>query len=77
MTKRIMDITDGKLVAAHEGEYSELYVPFCGHAVLEQLSGSQIRAEDPLLQRINGQQPNARVDAFHQELLSEMAEALL
>lgn len=77
MTKRIMDITDGKLVAAHEGGYSELYVPFCGHAVLEQLSGSNIRAEDPLLQRINGQQPDARVDAFHRELLSEMAEALL
>ncbi|AHD11006.1 class II histone deacetylase [Phaeobacter gallaeciensis] len=77
MTKRIMDITDGKMVAAHEGGYSELYVPFCGHAMLEQMSGSKIRAEDPLLQRINGQQPDARVEAFHSELIREMADQLL
>ena len=38
MTRRIMDTTDGKLVAAHEGGYSELYVPFCGHSMLEQMS---------------------------------------
>ncbi|WP_127115832.1 class II histone deacetylase [Shimia sediminis] len=74
MTKRVMEITDGKLVAAHEGGYSELYVPFCGHAMLEEMSGSEIRAEDPLLNRINGQQPDARVDAFHLELINEMAD---
>jgi len=56
MTRQIMDITDGRLVAAHEGGYSELYIPFCGHAMLEEMSGSQIRAEDPLYERINGQQ---------------------
>lgn len=30
---------DGRLVAVHEGGYSDLYVPFCGLAVMEQLCG--------------------------------------
>jgi hypothetical protein len=29
---------DGRMVAVHEGGYSELYVPFCGLAVIEQLA---------------------------------------
>lgn len=28
----------GRVVAVHEGGYSELYVPFCGLAVIEQLA---------------------------------------
>ena len=28
-----------RLVLAHEGGYSEIYVPFCGVAVLEELTG--------------------------------------
>ncbi len=31
----------------HEGGYSETYVPFCGHAVLEELSGASAEVEDP------------------------------
>lgn len=42
MTKKIMQAADdlcyGKLVFTHEGGYSEVYVPFCGLAVIEQLS---------------------------------------
>ncbi|WP_341760088.1 class II histone deacetylase [Candidatus Endowatersipora endosymbiont of Watersipora subatra] len=74
MTARIMDITDGSLVAAHEGGYSELYVPFCGHAMLEEMSGSKIHAKDPLETRINQQQPNERICSFHSNLISEMVE---
>lgn len=35
----------GRMVAVHEGGYSELYVPFCGLAVIEQLARtkSQVR----------------------------------
>lgn len=29
----------GRIVAVHEGGYSEQYVPFCGLAVIEQLAG--------------------------------------
>lgn len=29
----------GRLVVVHEGGYSEAYVPFCGHAIVETLAG--------------------------------------
>jgi acetoin utilization deacetylase AcuC-like enzyme len=36
----------GRVVAVHEGGYSEQYVPFCGLAVIEQLAGlrTKVRA---------------------------------
>ncbi|AAV96430.1 class II histone deacetylase [Ruegeria pomeroyi] len=77
MTRRVMQVSDGKLVAAHEGGYSELYVPFCGHAMLEEMSGSTIHAADPLAQRVMGQQPGERVQAFHSELIDDMVAKLL
>jgi len=74
MTERLMAETQGKLVAAHEGGYSEAYVPFCGHAVLEQLSGSTINIADPLLERITGQQPGERLQAFQSSEITRMVE---
>jgi len=74
MTAQLMNITDGRLVLAHEGGYSEVYVPFCGHAVLEQLSSSSITAPDPLTKRAEGQQPNNRMVAFYSELITEMVD---
>lgn len=74
MTKQLMDITNGRLVAAHEGGYSEVYVPFCGHAMLEHMSGSSIKAQDPLAKRLNAQQPNDRLVTFYSELITEMVE---
>jgi acetoin utilization deacetylase AcuC-like enzyme len=61
MTRKLMMVAqkmcDGRIVMAHEGGYSELHVPFCGHAVLEVMSGSEIRAADPLGPRMASQQP--------------------
>ncbi|WP_415919197.1 class II histone deacetylase [Tateyamaria sp. SN6-1] len=57
-------ICDGRLVLSHEGGYSEVYVPFCGHATLEALSGSQITAPDPMARALQSRQPGARLDAF-------------
>eukprot|EP00879_Flechtneria_rotunda_P018807 GHRR01019740.1.p2 GENE.GHRR01019740.1~~GHRR01019740.1.p2 ORF type:complete len:252 (+),score=98.84 GHRR01019740.1:1242-1997(+) len=37
----------GRIVAVHEGGYSELYVPFCGLAVVEQLAGIRTKVVDP------------------------------
>lgn len=73
MTRRVMAATGGKLVAAHEGGYSEFYVPFCGHAMLEEMAGAEATAPDPLYERNHGQQPSERVVAFHSEWISEMA----
>ncbi|MFC7051001.1 class II histone deacetylase [Emcibacter nanhaiensis] len=53
LTKIVMDAADdvcgGKIVMCHEGGYSAYYVPFCGLAVLEQLSGVNSGVEDPYL----------------------------
>jgi acetoin utilization deacetylase AcuC-like enzyme len=62
-------VCDGKLVLVHEGGYSEVYVPFCGHATIEALSGSNITAPDPFKKAFNIRQPTARFDAF---LISEI-----
>jgi acetoin utilization deacetylase AcuC-like enzyme len=80
MTARIKQtaetICDGKLVMVHEGGYSEVYVPFCGHAVLEALSGSKIEAPDPMRKAMLLRQPNARITAFHKQMIDDMAKEL-
>jgi acetoin utilization deacetylase AcuC-like enzyme len=43
MKQAAADLCGGRLLLVHEGGYSETYVPFCGHAVMEELSGSAIR----------------------------------
>jgi len=79
MTKITMQAANrlcaGKLVMAHEGGYSETYVPFCGHAVLQTLSGSSIEAADPLHNRISKQQPNKKFQKFQRDIIDEMAGA--
>ena len=41
------DLCDGRLVMSHEGGYSPVYVPYCGLAVLEELSGHRTGVLDP------------------------------
>jgi acetoin utilization deacetylase AcuC-like enzyme len=54
MTRKLMDLAaaecGGRLVASHEGGYSPFYVPFCGLAVVETLSGVKTGVEDPYQQ---------------------------
>lgn len=73
MTERLRDLTGGKLVMAHEGGYSEVHVPFRGHAVTEALSGSAITVADPLQSRLDAYQPSAAFDRHHLGLVSELA----
>ncbi|EWH01992.1 class II histone deacetylase [Halomonas sp. BC04] len=47
-------ISNDRLVMIHEGGYSEGYVPLCGHAVIQALSGSRISAPDPQNDEIAG-----------------------
>ncbi|THD76404.1 class II histone deacetylase [Thalassobius vesicularis] len=80
MTRQVMqaatDLCGGKLVMVHEGGYSEAYVPFCGHAVMEELSGSTHAAPDPMADTVAKRQPNARMNAVFSELIGEMATEL-
>jgi acetoin utilization deacetylase AcuC-like enzyme len=77
LTKCIMALAEecceGRLVMVHEGGYSEAYVPFCGHAVVEALTGKAMGVIDPGTEAIRDQQPNARLAAFQRELLDELA----
>jgi acetoin utilization deacetylase AcuC-like enzyme len=43
------DVCDGRMVACHEGGYSPAYVPYCGLAILEEMSGIRTGLKDPLL----------------------------
>ena len=61
---------------AHEGGYSEVHVPFCGHAVLEEMSGSLIKVDDPLKARIDGQQPSKDFNNFVSTKIYEIEQQL-
>ncbi|PVA06717.1 class II histone deacetylase [Thalassorhabdomicrobium marinisediminis] len=80
MTQQVMTLADeicgGRLMMAHEGGYSEAYVPFCGHHVLQEMSGSAITAPDPFGDVFPLRQPGAAFDRFVEQWLAEMAEAL-
>ncbi len=67
------DLCDGRLVLVHEGGYSEVYVPFCGHAVIEALVPEGPKAADPFADTLHKRQPNASFDRYVAGLISEMA----
>lgn len=69
------DVCGGRFVAVHEGGYSEAYVPFAGHAVLEEMADVSTEVHDPflpVLQQLGGQvlQPHQedRVDGAVENL---------
>ena len=77
MTRQIQALADdlcgGKLVLVHEGGYSEVYVPFCGHAVIEEMSGSAIRAGDPFAETFEARQPREEFSAFLTQSIDKLA----
>ncbi len=70
------DICGGRLTLVHEGGYTETYVPFCGHAVMEELSGSDITAPDPFADSLRKRQPGEGFDRWLMSQIDEMTEAL-
>ena len=80
MTQQVMsladDVCDGRLLMVHEGGYSETYVPFCGHAVLQEMSGSAVAAPDPFAEVFPLRQPDTRFDTYVQTVLDDMAKTL-
>ena len=68
------DLCDGRLVLVHEGGYSEVYVPFCGHATIKTLSGSKIDAPDPFASTFSTRQPSKRFQNFLDTWVDELAQ---
>lgn len=69
-------LCDGRVVAVHEGGYSEAYVPFCGHRVVEGLAGIETGLTDPFLAKFIEQQPPADHVAWQCAEIDRMARAL-
>ncbi len=78
MTRQMMaaakELCAGRLVLVHEGGYSETYVPFCGHAVIEELSGSAIRVPDPLGETLQRRQPGPEWQAHVSAHIGRLAD---
>lgn len=76
MVEAAESLCGGRLVIVHEGGYSETYVPFCGHAVIEALSGETSDVEDPLMSMALLWQPEERFNVLQFQILEEMAQDL-
>ncbi len=79
MTRQLMAVADqlcqGRIVATHEGGYSNAYVPFCGLAVIEELSGIRTPVIDPYLAEFV--MMSGHVLLPHQEAIIEQARQLV
>ena len=76
MTRVVMTIANevcgGRVVAVHEGGYAEAVVPFCGLAVLEQMSGHRTDVTDPFEELTMAQQPAEDFTRFQLERLNRL-----
>lgn len=81
MTRLLMAAADelcgGRLAMSHEGGYSAAYVPYCGLAVMEQLSCIRSPVDDPFLPIVSryGGQDLMPWQAAHIAALAEGLEA--
>nr|WP_174505307.1 class II histone deacetylase [Acinetobacter sp. Marseille-Q1620] len=73
--KAAEDLCHGKLVMVHEGGYSEAYVPFCGLAAIEALSGISTPVQDKLIDFIQLQQPDQNFINFQNQRIDQLRES--
>jgi acetoin utilization deacetylase AcuC-like enzyme len=69
------ELCGGRLILSHEGGYSTAHVPFCGLAVMEELSGIATGVVDPFLDFFAGIGGQALQP--HQDAAIQAAEAKL
>ncbi len=67
------ELCDGRVVMVHEGGYSEAYVPFCGLAVMESLSGVKTEVVDIMVDSIREQQACVEQQQLQRKKLDELA----
>ena len=76
MTRLLLEAADricgGRLVMSHEGGYSAAYVPNCGLAVLEEMSGVRTGVEDPFLEYV-AQWPAQKLTSDQAAVISKAA----
>ena len=72
LTEMLLYASGGRLAVIHEGGYSEYYVPFCGLAVVEVLTGTRTRVEDPYLEDVKGM-PGQELTAAQWEAIDAAA----
>ena len=79
MTRLLMeaaaDLCGGRLAMSHEGGYSASYVPYCGLAVMEQLSGIRTKIDDPFFANFKGY-PGQELQPHQESAIAAAAEAL-
>ncbi|WP_412050596.1 class II histone deacetylase [Hoeflea sp. Naph1] len=77
MTRMMMEAADrhcdGKLMVFQEGGYSQEYTPFCGMAVMEQLSGATEPHVDPYLDTISSY-PGQRLEPHQEAVINQAIE---
>ncbi|MFU8864707.1 MAG: class II histone deacetylase [Rhodobacterales bacterium] len=78
MTAMMMEaaerLCNGRLLMSHEGGYSAMYAPYCGLAVLEEMSGIRTHVADPWLDHAHWGQQDLQP---HQAAMIADAAALL
>jgi acetoin utilization deacetylase AcuC-like enzyme len=67
------ELCSGRLVLVHEGGYSEVYVPFCGHATISTLANSTIVAPDPFAETFAKRQPRGKFADFIHSWVDDLA----
>lgn len=79
MTQKIMqaarELCDGRIMFNHEGGYSDFYVPLCGLAVIEELTGIQTAVRDPFDETRHV--PNQALQAHQQAYLDQVVQGPL
>jgi acetoin utilization deacetylase AcuC-like enzyme len=69
------DLCAGRLLATHEGGYSNAYVPFCGLSIIEEFAGISTGVVDPYLDEL--MQMGGQELLAHQAAVIEAAAALV
>jgi acetoin utilization deacetylase AcuC-like enzyme len=69
------DLCDGRLTLVHEGGYSEVHVPFCGHATIARWRGSP-SCRRPAATPDHATATRRAVPALLLVLIAEMEDAL-
>jgi len=80
LTNKVMALANkhcqGKLICLHEGGYSAEYVPFCTHAIIEQLSGIKTDVKDPFIYAMAGTGYD-KINVYQKDWLKRLKEELL